>query len=74
MSFAPLLSGREARRSARFGRRRKGAGWTRSWREGRGTEDAPRHPYTDDEKLMRGMISLETHKARAEKETDVQED
>jgi len=48
------LSGREARRSNHFGQaRRKGAGWTRPFREGR----EQRRPFTDDEKLARGMIT-----------------
>ncbi len=63
--FAPLMSGRQARRAARFGPggRRRGAGWTRAFRVGR----EQRLPYTDDQKLMRGMISLDTHKERAER-------
>lgn len=33
--YLPIISGRRARRSAQFAQRRKGAGWTRSFRKGR---------------------------------------
>ena len=47
MSYAPLLSGREARRRQQFGddARRKGAGWTRKFRKGR-TQRLPK-PFTN---------------------------
>jgi hypothetical protein len=63
--FVPLLSGREARRASQFGRdaRRRGAGWTRAFKAGR----EQRVPYTDDEKLLRGLITLEAHRERTEK-------
>jgi len=35
MNPRAIISGRKARRANQFGQRRKGAGWTRSYRKGR---------------------------------------
>lgn len=50
MTYRPMLSGREARRAARFGPgvRRKGAGWTRKFRKGR-TQRLPKQDEGESE-------------------------
>lgn len=49
--FKPVLSGREARRAARFGpgARKKGAGWTRAMSKGRDSRLRPQDEKHEEE-------------------------